>query len=108
MKRSWTVPAVVEEWIDGDTAHPILDLGWNIYLKARCRILGINAPERGTEAGRDARDYALAICPEGSLVTFHSRSLDKYGRPLGSITDGTGSDFATHMISAGKAVPMKE
>lgn len=107
MPRSWTVPATVERVIDGDTAVLVLDLGWNITLTARCRVLSINAPEMDTQLGKAAQAYAAELLPVGSTVVFHSRSLDKYGRPLGSILTPRGTDFATDMLSAGHAAPMK-
>lgn len=101
------MPATVTEVVDGDTMHLILDLGWRIYFHARCRIAGINAPEMNTEAGRLARAYAAKLLPEGALVTFTSHCLDKYGRPLGAITDRDGRDFAAEMKAAGHALAVK-
>jgi endonuclease YncB( thermonuclease family) len=36
-------------------------------------------------------------------VTFHSRALDKYGRPLGAIRMD-GRDYGADMIEAGHAI----
>lgn len=108
MSRQWTVPACVLDVVDGDTFHLLLDLGWHISFQARCRVAGINAPELTTAEGRDARVYAEMICPPGSLVTFISHSLDKYGRPLGTILDADGKSFGDEMVEAGKAARYKE
>lgn len=107
-------PAVVESWIDGDTARVALDLGFGVYLYPRdfegkptlsMRVYGINAPETNTEEGRLARAYAETVCPGGTFVTALSHGWDKYGgRWDGSITLPGGQDFASLMIAAGHAV----
>lgn len=104
----WSVPATVVKIVDGDTVHLRLDLGWRIYYEARARIIGINCPEIMTKTGDDAKAYAATLLPIGGLVKFTSHSLDKYGRPLGSITDAAGTDFAAEMVAAGHAIPMKD
>ena len=91
--------------MDGDTPELLLDLGWRIQLTARARIAGINAPELDTDAGPPARLAAMELVPPGTTVTFTSHSLDKYGRPLGSIRLPDGRDFAQAMIDGGHAVP---
>jgi endonuclease YncB( thermonuclease family) len=104
----WSVPAIVLRIVDGDTAHLLLDLGWHISYEARCRIIGINSPEIATAAGLEAKAFAETLLPIGGAVTFASHSLDKYGRPLGAITDADGEDFGAHMLSAGHAVALKD
>ena len=105
---TWTVPATILRVVDGDTIHLRLDLGWHISYEARARIIGINSPEMNTPAGMEAKAYAASLLPVGGLVRFTSHSLDKYGRPLGAITDIDGTDFGTEMVQAGHAFAMKE
>lgn len=102
MTRSWTVPATVLRIVDGDTITLDLDLGWRIRLTANCRIIGIDAPELSTPEGKQARLYAAGLLPDGLEVIFHSRQLDKYGRPLGDITYDR-LDFGSQMVAAGHA-----
>ena len=101
---TWVYPAVVIRVVDGDTVRMQLDLGLHIWRTDNCRIAGINAPEMSTPEGRDAKAYAELLLPVGAAVTFHSKALDKYGRPLGDIDIG-GTDFGAAMIAAGQAVP---
>lgn len=104
----WTVPATVVSVHDGDTAHMLLDLGWYVtYGPARVRVARINAPELPTPEGVAARDFASALLPAGLKVVFASHSLDKYGRPLGTIALPDGQDFGQAMLDSGHAVPMK-
>jgi micrococcal nuclease len=102
---TWTVPATVLRVVDGDTVRLLLDLGWHITLEANARVIGINAPELNTAEGQAAKRFAVDHLPIGSEVTFVSKQLDKYGRPLGSISYG-GADFGELMLEFGHAVPM--
>lgn len=102
----WTVPATVLRVVDGDTVHMELDLGWHVTYTANCRIAGINAPELSTPQGQRAKAFAQGALPEGERVTFHSKALDKYGRPLGEIVFGPDKRaFSEAMLAAGLAVP---
>lgn len=109
MAQSFSYPATVVEVVDGDTIKLDLDLGFHISYRSRCRIKGINAPEMGTPEGVAAKDYACTLLKPGDVVTFMSRCLDKYGRPLGFlILPGMlMADFGTTMLEAGHAVVMK-
>jgi endonuclease YncB( thermonuclease family) len=104
----WTVPATVVSVHDGDTPILLLDLGFYMtYGPARVRVAHINAPELPTPEGVAARDFATALLPAGLKVVFASHSLDKYGRPLGTIALPDGQDFGQAMLDSGHAVPMK-
>lgn len=113
----WTVPARVVRVVDGDTLILDLDLGWHVWrLGERVRLSGINAPEMNTVEGRLAQQFvrdvvgvnALGLREPGGLVdvTFVSRSLDKYGRPLGVVKLADGRILNDLMLDAGHAVPM--
>ena len=98
-------PAKVDSWHDGDTCHMSIDLGFGLGAWLSCRVYGINAPELNTQAGKDARDYARQICPDGTTVTVVSHGWDKYGgRFDGQILLPDASDFAKAMLDAGHAV----
>lgn len=104
---------VVDRVQDGDTIYVKLDLGFDITVYARVRVLGINAPEISTQAGRDARAFAATVLPIGSKVSVISYGWDKYGgRVDGKIVidepvviGGSGErDFAVIMLVTGHAV----
>lgn len=118
MSDIWTVPATVTRVVDGDTLMLRLSLGWHIYMDARCRLIGCNAPELGTEEGQAARAWVLALLAEhgaadGQIVevTFVSHELDKYGRPLGQVLlttpQGVTTDLGLALMQAGHALPMR-
>lgn len=108
----WTVPAQVVRVVDGDTLVMDLDLGWKIWrMGERCRLSGINAPEMDTEAGQAAAEFVQELLdmdhptPYPAQVTFVSRSLDKYGRPLGIVRLADGRILNDLILSAGHATP---
>lgn len=102
----WTVPAIVKAIVDGDTLKLDLDLGWGIWLRdVNVRLYGIDAPEMNTVAGRDARIAAMDVVQPGWRVTFISKELDKYGRPLGKVILPGGADLALHLLQRGHGVP---
>jgi micrococcal nuclease len=98
-------PAKVVRVVDGDTVHLDIDLGFFTWIMNRStRIAAINSPEMNTPEGKLARDFAVKLLPVGTQVQLRSHSLDKYGRVLGSITLGDGTDFGVAMVAAGMAV----
>lgn len=116
----WTVPATVLRVVDGDTLMLKLDLGWHISYEARCRLIGVNAPELDTDEGVAARLWVISklsdagVHPIGSEhpdpVTLVSHAIDKYGRPLGQVLvttpQGSTFDLGLELLEAGHAVPM--
>jgi micrococcal nuclease len=116
----WTVPATVLRVVDGDTLMLKLDLGWHISYEARCRLIGVNAPELDTDEGVAARLWVINRLNEAGVyhisndpvqpVTLVSHALDKYGRPLGQILvstpQGETFDLGLELLESGHAVPM--
>jgi len=94
---------------DGDTVYVKLDAGFDLTIYARVRVMGINAPELSTAAGKAARDYAQTLLTPGMAVKVLSYGWDKYGgRVDASIQYNLAADpqdFATAMMAAGHAVP---
>ena len=71
--------------VDGDTLDVNIDLGFDIWKKARLRLYGINAPEtKGdtAEAGKASTDYLTSLIPVGTFVKIECLGQDKYGRWL--------------------------
>ena len=106
--------ATVERIIDGDTIDVVLDLGFDIHMKARIRFAGVNAPESRTrdpiekEAGLLSKRYVEEWCKEGDGVVIVQTQLDgkgKFGRVLGRILNDDGQCLNDEMISLGHAVP---
>ena len=76
--------------VDGDTIDAIIDLGFNITIKKRIRLYGIDAPETRT---RDKVEKSKGIISKMRLIQllednnniFMLRSVEagKYGRCIG-------------------------
>lgn len=80
-------PATINRIIDGDTVIARLDLGLGINLTQTLRLVGIDAPELHTEAGKAARAWLCdRILYRPVLLDISSKnSHDKYGRLLAVI-----------------------
>lgn len=110
-------PARVVGIHDGDTITFDIDLGfdhlisgqdWDGKPRLSCRVYGMNAPELRTVAGKAAHVFAETLLKVGDVCKVLSYGWDKYGgRFDGSVELPDGRDFATVMIEAGQAVPMK-
>ena len=80
--------------IDGDTFDCILDLGFDVLLEARVRMMGIDTPESRTrdlgekKYGLMSKDYlkeALKNAEKIVIKTHKGEETGKFGRILGEI-----------------------
>ena len=76
--------ALVTRIVDGDTIDLVVDLGLRVKIDARCRLYGINAPERGTPGSGQATLWLSDKIPPGTRVNVHTYKdrTEKYGRWL--------------------------
>lgn len=82
--------------VDADTYDVCIDLGFEVSIVKRVRLLGVNAPERFTIDGRTATKFVTEWfaknTPTGDFPLL-ARSekpdpKDKYGRYLAALTAG--------------------
>jgi micrococcal nuclease len=82
--------------VDGDTIDIELDLGFNIKMKERVRLLGLDTPEvfgsNAEQAGQIASNFTKNWIEtrqkNNNRFSYHSikyNAKDKYGRSLGII-----------------------
>jgi micrococcal nuclease len=76
--------------IDGDTIEAAIFLGFNISIKKRIRIAGINTPEvRSKNELEKQKAFAAKKRLEELFVTkdliIHSKGFDKYGRCIAEV-----------------------
>jgi len=91
---------------DGDTLTLNVDLGFYVRMQMPCRVLGVNAPELSTAAGKAARDFLATLCPTGTPLLLRSVKDDKYGgRFDGALALPDGRSVAQELINAGFAAP---
>ena len=93
----YTYAAKLIEVIDGDTVDLLIDLGFGVHVRERCRLYGIDAPEMPTEAGKIAKAHleTLIGAATGELFVATRKmprkpkeKTDKYGRYLAVLYDG--------------------
>lgn len=81
--------AKVDRVVDGDTVDFIVDLGFNINIKIRTRLIGVDTPERGHENWKKATETCAKLLasvgdsvPTQGWVTIRTEKTGKYGRWL--------------------------
>lgn len=91
---------------DGDTLRVDIDCGFDVWLfNQPLRLVGLNAPEMGTPAGRAARDWLRGLLPVGTdvrVVTLKD-AREKYGRYLALVYLGA-ICINEEIVDAGHAV----
>lgn len=100
--------------IDGDTVDVTLDLGLDIHVNQRLRLVGVNAPEKNTPEGMAAKAWMEQYLLPGDTVVVKTVKdhKEKYGRYLASVRAAPHAwkgtldiDIATELVKAGHAVP---
>ena len=77
--------------VDGDTIDAYIDLGFDVKIKKRIRLMGINSPESRTRdleekaRGLAAKDRLKAILEGATIIQLTSYGVGKYGRCLGEL-----------------------
>ena len=92
----FTYQAKLLDVIDGDTVDLLIDLGFNVHAKERCRLYGIDAPEMPSEPGKIAKAYLESLLKDAPVLFVATRKMtrkprektDKYGRYLAVLYDG--------------------
>jgi len=113
--------------VDGDTVDALIDVGFDIWLKDRLRLYGINTPEmhskipeerlRAVAAKQFVVDTLASRTPADGVLTIKTYKNDKYGRLLAEITLPANAQPATFdqspasttinqmLVQAGHALP---
>jgi len=109
--HDWTFPAEVLRVVDGDTVDVLLDVGFDIHIKERLRLEGINAPEmRGDEreAGKRAKVWLEELIHNNSPILVETQQeKGKFGRYVATLygTAGDGIiDLNRRLVEDGHAV----
>lgn len=101
----------VDRVVDGDTIDVELDLGFNVKIKLRTRLFGLNAPELSTVEGKALRGELMAMLPRGEpiVVRTYRSAGDKFGRWL-AIIDWPRGNFQINqwLLDQKLAVPFLE
>ncbi len=90
------------EIIDGDTVTMRLSLGFDTFIDEKMRLRGVDAAERGTDAGKKAHRALTRLLKNRKSVTVITYSHDRYGRYVADlIADGVYVNKA--LVDAGAA-----
>lgn len=95
----WTLPAIIDEWIDGDSfkAHVWFEQGDPEHRHTR--LEGVNSPERGQPGYDEARAIAEALAPVGQAVTLVHSRVEKYGRFLCDVRLVDGTSLSNRLLT---------
>ncbi len=91
-RKLYTVVALPERIIDGDTILARLDQGFDSWRTERLRLRGIDSPELYSAAGQRARDFVQQELEQVEFVVICTGSRDLYGRYLTDLFYLPGSD----------------
>lgn len=83
---SWHYPVLDYRVVDGDSTKATLDVGFHFTKRADCRVLGIDAPESKTDAGKlvtQVCEIWMSQAFDTGNLFWVSNDVDKYGRSLG-------------------------
>lgn len=90
--------AIVDKVVDGDTVDLSIDLGFDIWHRARVRLMGIDTPEKWFNYGKVVKQY-VADMVEFKPVQISTYKADKYGRYLVDIfVDGVDGSLNNHLV----------
>tara|TARA_B100001063_G_C16632594_1_gene486616 strand:+ start:43 stop:474 length:432 start_codon:yes stop_codon:yes gene_type:complete len=100
----------VAKVVDGDTVDVIVDLGFSLFKKERCRVAGIDTPESRTRDkkekvyGLEAKAYLKGLLSSAENLTVRTEKDGKYGRMLGWLfCDNIEGSINHLMIESGHA-----
>jgi micrococcal nuclease len=83
--------------VDGDTADLDVDLGFYLTARIRCRLTGVNTPERGQENFKEATNILEDLIKQQSDASGYfnitTGKTGKYGRWL-VVIDGVNTVLA--------------
>ena len=104
--RPTRFPALVERFCDGDTCIVTLDLGFDVSIRRRVRLIDLDSWELGSEHDAKARMVADALTTRyhGHAMTLSmvTRHPDRFGRLRGRLFRGQ-ENIAAEIIALGFA-----
>lgn len=101
--------ATIERVVDADTLDVAIDLGFDVAIRQRLRLDGVDAPELRTAAGKVAREWVVELVKQAAgkcvAVTRKDRQ-EKYGRYLAAVTlAGNDKTLTELLLAAGHGTP---
>jgi micrococcal nuclease len=88
---------------DGDTFEVLYD-----GRPEKVRLAEIDCPEKSQAFGKNARQYASDLCFGKTVTVVSTGKRDRYGRVVGTITTGDGTNVNEELVKAGFAWHYKQ
>ena len=86
MSKLYSYKASLIRCVDGDTVDFDIDLGFRLTARLRCRLLGVDTPERGHEDYKKATSILKQLIVDNmddtGRVIVSTHKTGKYGRWL--------------------------
>jgi len=92
--------------IDADTIDVSIDLGFDISISQRVRLLGINTAEKNTALGIESAGFVRNLIPTGTKLILQSEKdkKEKFGRYLARVILDNGTCLNDLLIEKRYAV----
>ena len=97
----YTYQAVVERVVDGDTLWVEIDCGFDIWVRQKLRLRGIDTPELAQEEGRQVQEQVEQTLNAAPRVVLSTYRPDKYGRYLADLFYLEGAQSAGQILQDG-------
>ena len=81
----YTYQAFVEKVTDGDTLWVRIDLGFDIWIRQKLRLRGLDAPELDTKEGEKVKRFVEGELKNVPSIIITTTKPDKYDRYLSDI-----------------------
>ena len=81
----YTYAARLEKVVDGDTVWVRVDCGFNIIVRQKLRLRGIDTPEITTRQGKLAKQLVARALKDCNPIVIKTHGTDKYARYLADI-----------------------
>jgi endonuclease YncB( thermonuclease family) len=102
-----TYRAKITRVIDADTMDAVIDVGFRMTTHQRLRLLGVQAPEMSTVAGRAAKEWVEDfLAAHENHVTIMTHKTGSFGRWLAVILVPE-QNLNDLLLERGIAVPYK-
>lgn len=103
----YTYTAEVEKVADGDTLWLWIGLGFNLWVRQKVRLRGIDAPELDTQAGLAAKRFIESQLESVKEVTVTTTKPDKFDRYLADLWIGN-TNLNQLLLETGHARPLSQ
>jgi endonuclease YncB( thermonuclease family) len=87
--------------VDGDTFDFMIDLGFDVFVKRRCRLYGRNAPDKqdNPEGYLKAKNRVKELIDQKDIVILDCERKEKWGRNIVKVITPDGQDLGDLLLN---------